>query len=342
VSAVRGKIVVMLFLAVFFGGASLVAARLWIDGQASRRLAALEAQAPHVQFATIVVASEPLRFGTPLTTQNLKTIPWPESDLPDGAFAKVEDLTGAEPRTALFPVEASEPILAAKITGPGERPGLARLIADGHRAVTVRVDDVAGVAGFVLPGDRVDVVLTVETRQVMSTDVVLQNVKVLSVDQIADERAAEPVVVKAVTLEVDPAGAQKISLAQTIGTISLSLRGSGDDRPANVATVTPSDIRGGSATRTASATPARSIADMVSAATAKTAKPPAPRPEPIDTSITVSVTRAMVATDYKVPAGAEIETASTRSPDEDAAEAADPSTMPPAADAPSSQRPDPR
>ena len=157
-------------------------------------------------------------------------------------FGSVEDVVGADPRSVLFPIEASEPILATKITGPGERPGLARLIADGNRAITVRVNDVAGVAGFVLPGDRVDVVLTVTSSDVMNTDVILQNVRVLTVDQSADERTTDPIVVKAVTLEVDPVGAQKVSLAQTIGTISLSLRGSGDSSSVKVATVTPSDF----------------------------------------------------------------------------------------------------
>jgi pilus assembly protein CpaB len=293
--AVRGKIVVMLVLAVVFGGSSLFVARLWLDGQASRRLAAIEAQVPEVTFATMVVAAEPLRFGTPLTAQNLKTIPWPEASLPEGAFATVEELTGAEPRTALFPLEASEPVLAAKITGPGERAGLSRLIADGYRAITVRVNDVAGVAGFVLPGDRVDVVLTAQAKDVMTTDVVLQNVKVLSIDQIADERTVEPIVAKAVTLEVDPEGAQKLSLAQTIGTISLSLRGSGDTRPATVATVTPADIGDGRGAFAAAARPAPATAAAIveAAAAARAEKEAAERePEPVDTAATVSVTRS--------------------------------------------------
>jgi pilus assembly protein CpaB len=308
---VRGKIVVMLVLAIVFGGASLVVARMWLDGQANRRLAAIEAQVPQVEFATIVVAAEPLRFGTPLTSQNLRAIPWPASEMPAGAFARVEDLTSGEARTALYPVEASEPILAAKITGPGERAGLARLINDGYRAVTVRVNDVAGVAGFVLPGDRVDVVVTVQNRDEMTSDVVLQNVRVLSVDQVADERTSEPVLAKAVTVEVDPAGAQKISLAQTIGTISLSLRGSGDDADADVATVRPSDIGGDTAPTRVADRPGRSVADVVAAAAAAAA---ARVPGPVDRSVTVSVTRAMVATDYKVPTrvSVDIETASTR------------------------------
>ncbi|HUG61956.1 MAG TPA: Flp pilus assembly protein CpaB [Methylomirabilota bacterium] len=279
----------MLLLAVVCGGASLIMARAWLEGQTEVRLAAIEVAAPAVSFSTLVVAAEPLRFGTPLTAKALKTIPWPEDELPEGAFRSIQDLVAGEPRTVLFPVEASEPILAGKLTGPGERAGLSRLIAEGHRAVTIRVNDVAGVAGFVLPGDRVDVVLTVQAKSTTTTDVLLQNVKVLSIDQIADERTSEPVVAKAVTVEVDPPGAQKISLAQTLGSLSLSLRGSGDVLPAEVATVTPADITGlGAASAEA---PVVALPVAISA--------PA---EPVDTAVSVSVTRALVATEYRVPA----------------------------------------
>ena len=97
------------------------------------------------------------------------------------------------------------------------------------KAVTIRVNDVEGVGGFVLPGDRVDVVLT---RQVdkgsATTDVVLQNTRVLAIDQIADERADKPAVAKAVTLEVDTVDAQKICAGASVGTLSLMLRKAGE------------------------------------------------------------------------------------------------------------------
>ena len=97
------------------------------------------------------------------------------------------------------------------------------------KAVTIRVNDVEGVAGFVLPGDRVDVVLTRQKdKNVAATDVVLQNVRVLAVDQVADERADKPSLAKAVTLEVEAIGAQKLALAATVGTLSLALRKAGE------------------------------------------------------------------------------------------------------------------
>jgi len=111
------------------------------------------------------------------------------------------------------------------------------------RAVTIRVNDVDGVAGFVLPGDRVDVMLS---RQIDKgnavNDVVLKNAKVLAIDQLADERTDKPSVVKAVTLEVDIAGAQKLALAGQIGTLALTLRRAGDSEPTASRPITLSDL----------------------------------------------------------------------------------------------------
>ena len=96
-------------------------------------------------------------------------------------------------------------MLSSKITGPGQRATLSAMLSDGMKAVTIRVNDVEGVAGFVLPGERVDVVLTrTGEKNNAVNDVVLQNVRVLAVDQLADQRADKPAVVQAVTLEVDP------------------------------------------------------------------------------------------------------------------------------------------
>jgi pilus assembly protein CpaB len=102
------------------------------------------------------------------------------------------------------------------------------VLQDGMKAVTIRVNDVEGVAGFVLPGDRVDVVL--------------QNVKVLAVDQISDERAEKPSIAKAVTLEVEVTAAQKLALASTVGTLSLALRKAGEATPSNTRRITVSDL----------------------------------------------------------------------------------------------------
>jgi pilus assembly protein CpaB len=146
-------------------------------------------------------------------------------------------------RVVLASIEPNEPVVGAKLTGPGQKATLSAIIQDGMKAVTVRVNDVEGVAGFVLPGDRVDVLVTRQSEKgAGSNDVVLQNIKVLAVDQLADERIDKPTVVKAVTLEVDTVSAQKLALAASIGNLSLVLRKAGDANEANSRRVTTTDI----------------------------------------------------------------------------------------------------
>ena len=158
---------------------------------------------------TVVVAKQSLRFGTELSASMLQEVPWPSDALPGGAFAKIHDIMSGGRRVVLAAIEANEPVLALKITGPGQRATLSALVKPGMKAVTIRVNDVEGVGGFVLPGDHVDIVLT---RQIekgnATTEVVLQNTRVLAVDQTADERAAKATVAKSVTLEVDTVEAQ--------------------------------------------------------------------------------------------------------------------------------------
>src|SRR5262249_43536465 len=141
----------------------------------------------------------------------------------------------------------NELILKTKITGPGQRASLSALLDEGKRAVTVRVDDVRGVAGFVLPGDRVDVVLIRTVRGTSGStenisDVLLQHIKVLAVDQLANERQQTPTVAKAVTLEVDTDQAQKILLASDVGRLALILRQAGENNPAIAKRVTERDL----------------------------------------------------------------------------------------------------
>ena len=169
-------------------------------------------------------------------------MPWPSDALPAGAFGKITALTSGK-RIALMPIDPNEAILAAKITGPGQRATLSAVLSDEMKAVTIRVNDVEGVAGFVLPGDRVDVVVSRPgDPSIAMSDVVLQNVRVLAVDQLADERADKPSVVKAVTLEVDAVGGEKVALASLVGTLSLMLRKAGEVGEAATRRVTIADL----------------------------------------------------------------------------------------------------
>jgi pilus assembly protein CpaB len=237
----------MIGFAVLFGLLAVFIAQSWLNSQADLRMRSLEAQKKPMETQTVVVASKSLRFGNELTSTALKEIPWPEGAAPSGAFAKISDVLGANGRrVVLTPIETNETILSSKITGPGQRATLSATLQDGMRAVTIRVNDVEGVAGFVLPGDRVDIALTRQMdKAAATTDVVLQNTRVLAIDQTADERNDKPSVVKAVTLEVDTASAQKLALAASVGTLSLMLRKAGEVAAEATKRVTLSDLING-------------------------------------------------------------------------------------------------
>ncbi len=239
----RTSTIVMIGFAVLFGLLAVFLAQTWLNNQADARMKSLEAQrktAPPER--TIVVANRPLRFGEELTATALREVPWPQDALPVGAFGKIAELTSAK-RVVLMPIDVNEAILASKITGPGERATLSAMLHEGMKAVTIRVNDTEGVAGFVLPGDHVDIVLTRQTDKNMAVnDVVIQNARVLAVDQTADVRAEKPAVVKAVTLEVDVADGQRLALASTVGTLSLMLRKAGETAERTTQPVTLADL----------------------------------------------------------------------------------------------------
>jgi pilus assembly protein CpaB len=230
--------------AVLFGLLAVFLAQTWLSNQAEQRMRSLEAQKkPEASTRTIVVASQPLRFGDELGASSLREVPWPESAPLAGAFARIAELTSVK-RAVVQPMDVNEPILESKITGVGQRATLSAALQQGMKAVTIRVNDVAGVAGFVLPGDHVDVVLTRQINTDTATnDVVIQNVRVLAVDQSADARAEKAaVVVKAVTLEVDVTDAQRLALASAVGTLSLLLRKAGEVGEATPERVTLTDL----------------------------------------------------------------------------------------------------
>ncbi|HVV61396.1 MAG TPA: Flp pilus assembly protein CpaB [Pseudolabrys sp.] len=240
----RASTIVMIGFALVFGVLAVFIAQSWLNNQADMRAKSLEAnkQQP-ASTQTIVVAKQPLRFGTELTAAMLEEIPWPKGALPSGAFSKVSDLLGGGRRVVLAAIEPNEPVLALKVTGPGQRATLSALVRPGMKAVTIRVNDVEGVGGFVLPGDRVDVVLT---RQIdkgqASTEVVLQDARVLAVDQSADERTAKATVAKSVTLEVGTVDAQKVWLASSVGSLSLLLRKAGEVKQEKTRKITLKDL----------------------------------------------------------------------------------------------------
>ena len=201
----------MIAVAAVFGLLAVFVAQSWLNSQAeAQRRNVPTQQGPQVAARTLVVAAKTLRFGNELTADMLREVAWPDGAPPPGAFTKISDLLTGGKRVVLTAIEANEPVLAMKITGAGQRATLSALVAAGMKAVTIRVNDVDGGGGFVLPGDRVDIVMTRQEKENASSQVLLQDVRVLAVDQNADERAANPAVAKSVTVEVDMVAGQKL------------------------------------------------------------------------------------------------------------------------------------
>jgi pilus assembly protein CpaB len=234
----RAGSAIALLVAIVFGGLAAFLSREFLQGLAT---------APEPQKrGTVVVATQALEFGANLTGDNLREIEWPGEPL-EGTFTTINDLLKDGRRLTLVSMQRNEPILVSKVTGPNQRATLSTLIDEGMRAVSVNVDEVRGVAGFILPGDRVDVVLTRGERAQNGdagpvADVLLQNVKVLAIDQVANERTDKPSVAKAVTLELNIQQSQKVILAQGVGKLSLVLRQAGETNSADARRVTMADL----------------------------------------------------------------------------------------------------
>jgi pilus assembly protein CpaB len=201
----------------------------------------------------VVVAAGPINRGVALQPPLLKIVKYPADAVPAGAFSAITDVTGpvgGPGRITLRPVGANEPILATDLAGTGARQIMSTTIAAGMEAVSIRSNDVAGVAGFVLPGDHVDVLLTravvqgLVTQTNWITHILAEDIKVLGVDQVSDQTAQSPVVARAVTLEVTHAQAQAIALGASAGQISLSLRRDGDHSLAVKKVTTINDLGG--------------------------------------------------------------------------------------------------
>ena len=186
--------------------------------------------------AFIVVAARTIPMGQKIVDTHLELAAWPAERMPEGAISQIEDVNG---RVALQTIYEGEAVLKIRVAEHSKGSTLSALISKNKRAVTVRVNDVIGVAGFVLPGNSIDVLASKKIgRDKTSVKTVLQNVKVLAVDQTTGDKDV-PVVVRAVTLELDPEQAEDLVKASSQGTIQLALRNTLDtdvyDPPTRVA-----------------------------------------------------------------------------------------------------------
>lgn len=219
---------ILVVAALFIAGLTAVLARNLMSGaggSGAPGTASAESNSPK-----ILVAATPLPVGHILEAANVRWQKWPKESLDQAYFvegqATIEKLVG---KVVRYTVTPGQPVTQATLVGPGERGFLAAVLSPDMRAITVSISDTSGVAGFVFPGDRVDLVLTHEVeRQDMPTlkisETVLRNVRVLAVDQRTSDAVDEPKVGRTVTLEVTPKLVEKISVMQRLGSLSLSLR----------------------------------------------------------------------------------------------------------------------
>jgi pilus assembly protein CpaB len=215
----------MLLVALLAGAAAVLFATRWMQSQSKG--------------GRIAVAAADIDIGARISTEQFRFVEWPSGSVPQGAFSESVLVDGRVAKTSLA---KGEPIIEAKLAPVGSKGGLSAVVAEGKRAMTVRVNDVVGVAGFALPGNYVDIMVNTQDpdaargRDVRRGDqqiskIVLERILVLAVAQEANRDATKPKVVNAVTLEVTPVEAEKLDLARSVGTLSLVLRNQVDPKP---------------------------------------------------------------------------------------------------------------
>ncbi|MBA3910766.1 MAG: Flp pilus assembly protein CpaB [Rhodobacter sp.] len=179
------------------------------------------------ELVRVVVATQDIAFGKVIDVAKLETIDWPASAVPPGGFTKIADLVppnGTEPRRARMAIAKGELLLASKVSNFGEKVTIVQSLGPNSRAISIKVTAATGVGGFVTPGDKVDVLLTHGKAAELKTVTIIQNIRVIGVDQDANADKEKPGVAKTVTLEVTAEDSQKLALAQNAGTLSLVLR----------------------------------------------------------------------------------------------------------------------
>ena len=228
------RILFMLLIATVAGLSAVVFASRWLLQQSASGV------------TKVAVAATDINLGQRLSPEFVKLVDWPTASLPPGVINDQRAIDGRVTKTSVL---RGEPVLESKLTPVGTKGGLSAVIADGKRAITVRVNDVVGVAGFALPGSFVDIIVNTQkdaatksasserTEQSISK-IVLEKILVLAVAQEVNRDETKPKVVNAVTLEVSPEEAEQLDLARSVGTLSLVLRNQVDPRPVATAGAT--------------------------------------------------------------------------------------------------------
>ncbi|HKQ56737.1 MAG TPA: Flp pilus assembly protein CpaB [Candidatus Eisenbacteria bacterium] len=246
-TATKGKN--FMIVAVLLGMAAAVVGYYGLTSMASQATAHNNAN-----FRNVVVTITDLTFGVKLDKEMLKVVRYPKESVPEGAFASMDSVLGQT--TKVF-MSAREPVTAIKLSSRGG--GLSMLVRPTMRAASLEVNQVSGVSGFVLPGDRVDVLTTIDPRGAYEdavTRTVLQNIEVLAAGQKTEQQDNKPITVQSVTLLVAPEGAETLALALHEGKIHLVLRNPDDQEVVSVNELSTRDMIGGGRRQVATPSPA--------------------------------------------------------------------------------------
>ncbi len=203
--------------------------------------------ANQVDLGPVVVTTKEARYGQQLTKDMIKIVEWPINATPKNVFTSLEDILGPEgskPRAITRLMEPGEAVLFSKVTNFGQDAGVSSRLTKGMRAFTIRVDVASGVSGFLQPGDSVDILWSGRDGGGTITRLILENIRLIAIDQTADGDSNRPIIARTVTVEVAPITVASLAQAQATGKLSLSLRGAEDETASGPIEVDLSDIIG--------------------------------------------------------------------------------------------------
>ena len=231
----NARALTMMAFAVILAFVAVIVAARWINAQASGNT------------NKVAVALLDISLGARIAPETVRMVDWPANALPPGAFNDPKLLDSRVARTSIL---HGEPIMESKLAPPGTQGGLSAVVGEGKRAMTVRVNDVVGVAGFALPGNYVDILVNTQDelaknasgRDPSISKIVLERILVLAIAQESSRDDTKPKVVNAVTLELTPDQAEKLDLARSVGTLSLVLRNQIEDKPVNTEGATKTSL----------------------------------------------------------------------------------------------------
>lgn len=276
----KSKGLVFLFVAVLAGLAAVVLGTKWLQ----QRATPVENR--------IAVAAIELQLGGQISPDAVRLVEWPSGSVPTGAFT---DLAALDGRVAITSILPGEPVLESRLAPVGTKGGLSAVVPQGKRAITVRVNDVIGVAGFALPGNYVDIMVNTENtgadrsnEDQMISKIVLERILVLAVAQEANRDETKPKVVNAVTLEVTPEQAERLDLARSVGNLSLVLRNQVDSDPTDTAGITKAKLL-----RTSAEVPPEPVAVKSAPAPRRVAAKPRAAPAVATERVCVEVIRGV-------------------------------------------------